>query len=75
MELIGCTVEQLRIHLEDQFLPGMSWENYGEWEVDHRRPCGSFDLREEAQQRECFHYSNLQPMWAPDNASKGAKWA
>lgn len=73
MELLGCKPSDLRAHLETQFVDGMSWENYGEWEVDHIRPCASFDLTDEQQQRECFHFSNLQPLWMSDNRSKGAK--
>lgn len=74
MKLVGCTIKFLMEYLEAQFLPGMSWENYGsKWHVDHSQPCSSFDLTDPAQQRQCFHYSNLQPMWAADNISKGAK--
>lgn len=71
MELIGCTVEQLLEHLENQFTEGMTWDNYGEWHIDHIRPCSSFDITDEQQQRECFHYTNLQPLWAIDNLIKG----
>ena len=52
----------------------MSWDNVGEWHFDHRRPCASFDLTDEAQQRMCFHYTNLQPMWAFENLTKSAKY-
>lgn len=74
--LIGCTVEELRHHLEAQFADGMSWDNYGRngWHVDHIRPCASFDLTDPEQQRQCFHYTNLQPLWAADNIRKGDKW-
>jgi hypothetical protein len=75
--LIGCTVEELMQHLERQFLPGMTWDNHGHhgWHIDHIRPCASFDLTDPEQQRQCFHYSNLQPLWAIDNIKKGAKVA
>jgi len=73
--LVGCTKDQLVAHLEAQFTEGMSWENYGEWHIDHIRPCASFDLIDPAQQYECFHFSNLQPMWALENIKKGAAWA
>ena len=75
-ELIGCTVTELRQHLEDQFTNGMDWDNYGRngWHIDHIRPCASFDLSDPYQQRQCFHYSNLQPLWEADNIRKGAKW-
>jgi len=72
LELIGCTVPELMAHLESQFLPGMNWENRHEWHIDHIRPCDSFDLTDPAQQQECFHWSNLQPLWAADNIRKGA---
>ena len=68
--LIGCTIEECRQHLENQFESGMSWDNHGEWHIDHRRPCASFDLVNEEEQRMCFHYTNLQPLWATDNLSK-----
>jgi hypothetical protein len=74
MELVGCTIEELREHLEAQFGPGMTWKNRGEWHIDHIRPCVSFDLSDPAQQRECFHYTNLQPLWAHDNLVKHTKW-
>jgi hypothetical protein len=69
-ELIGCSREQLLSHLEAQFADGMTWDNYGEWHIDHIRPCASFDLTDPAQQRECFHYTNLQPLWAQENQRK-----
>lgn len=75
MELVGCTIEQLWDHLEKQFKPEMTKENYGTWHVDHIRPCASFDdLTDPKQQAECFHYTNLQPLWAHQNISKGAKY-
>lgn len=74
-ELLGCTLEELYAHIEAQFLPGMSWGNYGHdtWHIDHIKPCASFDLTDPEQQRVCFHYTNLQPLWAIDNIRKGAK--
>jgi hypothetical protein len=73
MGLIGCSVPQLRKHLEAQFTEGMTWDNHGEWHIDHIKPCASFDLTDAEQQLECFNYTNLQPLWASDNLSKGAK--
>lgn len=69
----GCTVAELRAYLESKWLPGMSWENYGlkGWHVDHVTPCSFFDLSDPEQQLKCFHYTNLQPLWAFDNISKG----
>jgi hypothetical protein len=76
MDLTGCIITELRQHLEAQFTNGMSWDNYGRngWHIDHIRPCASFDLSDPEQQRQCFHYSNLQPLWAAENIRKGAKW-
>lgn len=71
--LLGCSVEEVKRHLESQFKDGMSWENHGEWHIDHIVPCASFDLTDPEQQKQCFHYSNLQPLWATENMEKGAK--
>jgi hypothetical protein len=73
-KLIGCSRLQFTAWLESKFLPGMSWENYGKWHVDHVRPCASFNLVDPAQQRQCFNYTNLQPLWAMDNILKGDTW-
>lgn len=76
--LLGCTLEELIKHIESKFQPGMSWENYGPvWHIDHIVPCAVFDLRDESQQRACFHFENLQPLFALDNIRKGAStsWA
>ena len=59
-------------YLEAKFQYGMSWENYGEWHVDHIKPCSSFNLEDPEEQKKCFHYKNLQPLWAKDNLAKGA---
>lgn len=75
LELVGCSLRELRTYLELQFRQGMTWENYGPvWHLDHIRPCASFDLLQPEQQRECFHFSNLQPLFAFDNISKGARY-
>lgn len=71
LELIGCTPRELCEHLETLFLPDMTWENRSEWHIDHKRPVSSFDLRDPDQQRECFYYTNLQPLWGEDNLKKG----
>lgn len=75
-ELLGCDIPFLRTHLEGQFKSGMSWENMGRagWHIDHIRPCASFDLSDKEQQKICFHWSNLQPLWEKENMSKGCKW-
>ena len=72
-EYLGCSIEHARNHLESLFLEGMSWGNVEEWHIDHRIPVASFDLSEPEQMRMCFHYTNLQPLWAFDNLSKGAR--
>lgn len=74
IELIGCTVPELVKHLENQFTEGMTWDNYGKWHVDHIKPCALYDFTKEEHQRECFHYTNLQPLWAEDNFRKSAKY-
>ena len=76
IDLLGCSVEELRIHLEAQFVEGMNCENYGlyGWHIDHIRPCSSFDLTDAEQQRICFHYTNMQPLWAKDNLKKSDKF-
>jgi hypothetical protein len=76
MNLVGCSVDDLKAHLESQFTDGMSWDNYGlhGWHVDHIKPCASFDLTLESEQKLCFHYSNLQPLWAEDNLRKSDKY-
>lgn len=73
IQLLGCTYNEVKIHLEKQFTKGMNWENWGRggWHIDHIKPCASFDLTKEAEQFKCFHYSNLQPLWESDNCSKG----
>ncbi len=75
INLIGCSLDFLIKHLESQFQLGMNWQNYGirGWHIDHIMPCDSFDLTLESEQRKCFHYSNLQPLWAKDNLSKSNK--
>lgn len=52
---------------------GMSWENYGEWHIDHIVPCSSFDLTDPKQQEDCFNFKNLQPLWGWENSKKGSK--
>tara|TARA_R110002110_G_scaffold397819_1_gene613180 strand:- start:310 stop:885 length:576 start_codon:yes stop_codon:yes gene_type:complete len=74
MELLGCTIGALWLHLESQFTEGMTRQNRGRWHIDHIIPCAAFDLTDPEQQRKCFHWSNLQPLWALENISKGAKY-
>jgi hypothetical protein len=74
LDLLGCTIEELKIYLEQKFVDGMTWVNYGEWHIDHIKPCCSFDLTDLEQQKLCFHYTNLQPLWAKDNITKNGKF-
>lgn len=70
IELIGCSIDELKLHLQAKFANNMNWNNYGKWHIDHIKPCAAFDLTKEAEQKKCFHYSNLQPLWAEDNIKK-----
>jgi len=75
LSLLGCSVEELRQYLEQKFKKGMTWKNYGikGWHIDHIIPCNSFDLTKIEEQRKCFHYSNLQPLWWYENLQKSDK--
>jgi len=75
MNLIGCTINDLKNYLEEQFMEGMTWDNYGlyGWHIDHIIPCVSFDFTKEEEQKKCFHYTNLQPLWARENLRKSGK--
>jgi hypothetical protein len=70
-ELLGCSYHFYKTFLERQFVPGMSWTNYGEWHIDHKIPICKFDLTTLAGQKAAFHYTNTQPLWARDNLIKG----
>ena len=70
LNLLGCSLDELKVHLEQQFEPGMTWDNQGEWHIDHIIPCSRFDLSNPIHQRICFNYRNLQPLWAKDNYKK-----
>jgi len=75
MKLVGCAIDELMLHLQNQFREGMSWNNYGPiWHIDHIRPCASFDLTDPEQQKVCFHFSNLQPLFGEENLKKGKKY-
>lgn len=72
---LGYTLEELVEHLERQFQVGMSWDNYGAWHIDHKRPCASFDLTDPSEFAACWALDNLAPLWADDNIKKGATYA
>jgi len=74
MNLVGCSVAELMAHIQKQFKPGMAWNNRHLWEIDHIRPCSSFDLLDPEQQRQCFRFTNLQPLWKPENRIKSDKY-
>jgi hypothetical protein len=72
MELLGVPhLDFLKTYLECKFKEGMTWENRHLWHIDHIIPCSSFDLTKPEEQAKCFHYTNLQPLWASENLSKG----
>lgn len=71
---LGCTIIELMVWLEARFTPGMTWDNYGEWHIDHVRPLASFDLTDVEQCKAACHYSNLQPLRARDNMAKGDRF-
>jgi hypothetical protein len=72
MELLGVPhLDFLKAWLQSQFKEGMTWENRHLWHIDHIIPCSSFDLTKPEEQAKCFHYTNLQPLWASENLSKG----
>lgn len=71
VEILNCSLDYLKQHISTQFLPEMSWDNHGEiWEIDHIKPCASFDLTDIEQQKECFHYTNLQPLFKTTEIAK-----
>lgn len=78
IELLGCSVDELKVHLEQQFEPGMTWDNYGAkvncWQIDHIVPRSYFDLTKEENLRICFNYRNCRPLWRTINCGvKNAK--
>lgn len=70
---LGCSIEDLKKHLESQFHDGMSWDNYGKWHVDHVIPMSAFDLTDREQLLKCCNFTNLQPLWASENSKKGSR--
>lgn len=71
LKLLGCSIEDFKLHIQSQFTKGMAWNNYGDWHIDHILPCASFDLQNENHRKMCFHYSNMRPLWKIENQMKG----
>jgi len=70
-KLLGCSIYDYKQYLENQFKLGMTWDNHGDiWEIDHIKPCNSFDLTNIEQQKQCFHYTNLQPLFKTTEIAK-----
>ena len=74
-DVLQYTPEQLIVHLEKQFTEGITWENYGEWHVDHKQPISSFNIQEmgDSEFMKCWSLENLQPMWGEENIRKSNK--
>jgi hypothetical protein len=74
---LGCSISELKSHLEDQFKPGMSWDNYGKchnkWQIDHIIPFCQLDLSKLESIKKVCHYTNLQPLWYKDHIIKSKK--
>lgn len=78
LDMVGCSMSDLRQHLEAQFSDGMTWRNHGigsgRWNIDHVRPLASFDLADPEEQKLAFHFSNLKPEWSDANQEKSSNW-
>jgi len=73
INILGCTIENFRLHIENQFVEGMTWDNHGEWHLDHIKPISWAKTEDEVV--EYNHYLNFKPMWAIDNIKKGNRYA
>ncbi len=74
LKLLDCDFDYFKKYIESQFDDEMAWYNYGKWHIDHKIPCKAFDLTKEEEQKNCFHYTNLQPLWAEQNHRKGGRY-
>jgi hypothetical protein len=73
LKLCGCSITELKEHIRGQFKRGMRWSNYGRWHIDHIIPVSKFNLMDPIEQKKCFHYLNLQPLWGTKNIAKGGR--
>ncbi len=73
IKYIGCEISFFKNWIQYQFQENMSWDNYGQWHLDHVKPCASFDLKNENHVLECFNWKNYQPLWEKDNLLKSDK--
>jgi hypothetical protein len=75
-EYLGCSIDELKKHLESKFQPGMTWDNYGfrGWHIDHIIPLSKVDISTIQGIKEACNYNNLQPLWWRDNIVKGNKY-
>lgn len=73
LQLIGCSSKTLKIYLQNKFVDGMNYDNYGKWDIDHIKAISLYDLSDINELKECFNYKNLQPMWHIDNIKKSNK--
>lgn len=71
LKLLGCSMEYFKYYIESKFEKGMTWDNYGKWHIDHIKACANHVLSDPEEQRRCFSYKNMQPLWAKDNIAKG----
>jgi hypothetical protein len=70
-DLLGCSIKEYKLYLEKQFDKNMNWDNYGSyWDIDHIKPCAAFNLTDLDEQKQCFHYSNTQPLSKKENQIK-----
>jgi hypothetical protein len=69
---LGCSIAEFKNYIEFLFAPGMGWNNWGAWHLDHVRALARFDLTDPAQCAVALHWTNYQPLWAVDNLRKGS---
>ena len=73
-KILGISYKNFTEYLASKFKPGMTLANYGEWHIDHIKPVTKFDLTKPGELEKCFHYTNLQPLWAKENIRKSNKY-